>query len=137
MRAARLTPFTVNGGFRTALAEHEVSSLLRLPIAPSALVVANNLMVVGAIRAIRAAGLSIPGDIAIVAVDDPPWAELIDPPLTVVAQPVRKMAETAISMLLERIERGPSEPVTVVMPLELRIRESCGMRARPTGEEAA
>jgi len=133
MRAARLTPFSVSGGFRAELAEREVASLLELKDVPTALVVANNLMVVGALRAIRRAGLAIPRDIAIVAIDDPPWAELIDPPLTVVAQPVRKMAETAIALLLERIEQPGVEPVTVVMPLELRIRASCGMRDRGAG----
>jgi len=70
----------------------------------------------------------VPDDVALVAIDDPPWAELVDPPLTVVAQPVRMMAETAISLLLERIEQRRSEPVKIVMPLELRVRESCGMR---------
>jgi DNA-binding LacI/PurR family transcriptional regulator len=135
MRVAGLTPFSVNGGFRAELAEHEVASLLQLDKVPTALVVANNLMVVGTLRAIRRAGLSIPDDVAIVAIDDPPWAELIDPPLTVVAQPVRKMAETAIALLLERIENGRSEPVTAVMPLELRIRESCGMRRASSDDE--
>jgi DNA-binding LacI/PurR family transcriptional regulator len=133
VRAAGLTPFSVSGGFRAELAEREVTSLLELKDVPTALVVANNMMVVGALRAIRRAGLTIPRDVAIVAIDDPPWAELIDPPLTVVAQPVRKMAETAIALLLERIEHPGAEPVTVVMPLELRIRASCGMRSTDDG----
>lgn len=134
MRAAGLTPFSVNGDFRTARAEEEVAALLAHDLRPTALVVANNLMAVGALRAIRAAGLRIPDDVAVVAVDDPPWAALVDPPLTVVAQPVRRMAETAIRLLLERIERVRDEPVRTVLPLDLRIRASCGMRP-PTSEE--
>lgn len=129
MRAAGLTPFTVSGGFRAQLAEQEVASLLVLPERPTALVIANNLMAIGALRAIRAARLRIPDDVAIVAVDDPPWAELIDPPLTVVAQPVKRMAETAIQLLLERIEGRRSDPTQIVLPLDFRIRASSGMRA--------
>jgi DNA-binding LacI/PurR family transcriptional regulator len=72
--------------------------------------------------------MRIPEEVALVAVDDPPWAELIDPPLTVVAQPVRRMAETAIELLLGRIERPGEQPSRVVLQLELRIRASCGMR---------
>jgi LacI family transcriptional regulator len=130
MRAARLTPFAVNGNFRTEIAEREVTALLETAVLPTALVVGNNLMALGALRAIRQAGLSIPGEIAVVAVDDPVWAALIDPPLSVVAQPVTNMAETAIELLLERIERRRSEPVRITLPFDFRIRESCGMRMR-------
>jgi LacI family transcriptional regulator len=130
MRAAALTPFSVNGGFRRELAEHEVKELLGIAARPTALVIANNLMAVGALRAIRSAGLGIPTEIAVVAVDDPPWAELVEPPLTVVAQPVRRMAETAIHLLLERIEGRRVEPTRIVLPVQLRIRSSCGMRSR-------
>jgi DNA-binding LacI/PurR family transcriptional regulator len=128
MRAAAFTPFSVNGSFRTEIAEHEVETLLRLDHRPRALVVGNNLMALGALRAIRAAGLRIPDDVAVVAVDDPPWAELVDPPLTVVAQPTRQLAATAIALLLERIRDRRSEPKHVVLPVDLRIRASCGMR---------
>jgi LacI family transcriptional regulator len=73
--------------------------------------------------------LRVPDDVALVAIDDPPWAALVDPPLTVIAQPVRQMAESAIRLLLERIEHRRDELARVVLPFDLRIRESCGMRA--------
>jgi LacI family transcriptional regulator len=128
MRAAGLTPFAVDGGFRTEIAMREVAALLNAKRRPDALVIANNLMALGALRALRDAGMRIPGEVALVAVDDPPWAELVDPPLTVVAQPVRRMAETAIELLLERIKQPHRQHSRVVLPLELRIRASCGMR---------
>lgn len=131
MRAAGLTPFSVNGGFRREVAEREVAALLTVDARPRALVVANNLMALGAFRAIRMAGLRIPDEMAIVAVDDPPWAELVDPPLTVVAQPVRRMAETAIKLLLERVEGCRQEPTRIVLPVSLCIRASCGMHPVP------
>ena len=134
MRAAGLVPFSVNGDFRTEQACREVAALLDLADPPTALVVANNLMALGALRAIRRRGLHIPNDISIVAVDDPPWAELIDPPLSVVAQPVQQMAETAIKLLLERIEQRRAEPVRIVLPLELLVRSSSGPR-RPVRKD--
>lgn len=127
MRAAGLTPFPISGGFRTEIAEREVRALLTLPFRPTALLVANNLMALGVLKAVKQAGLSIPGDIAMVAIDDPAWAELIDPPLTVFAQPVRQMASIAIEFLLERLGGRREEPGRVVLPLDLRVRESCGM----------
>lgn len=128
MRAAGLTPFSVDGGFRTDLAAQETAALLAVHERPTALVVGNNLMALGALSAIRDANVAVPAEVALVAVDDPPWAALVEPPLTVVAQPVQKMAETAMTLLLERLDGSREEPVRAVLPLELRIRASCGMR---------
>ena len=72
------------------------------PDPPSALMVANNLMALGALQAIRDHGLRSPDDIAVIAVDNPDWAELLDPPLTVLAQPIRPMATQAAELLIRR-----------------------------------
>ena len=132
MRAAGLTPFALDGGFRTDPAERAVDDLLAQDPRPSAIVVANNLMTIGALRSLRRQGLRVPDDVAVAAVDDPAWAELVDPPLTTLAQPVRTMAQTAMELVLERIE-GRREPRRVVLPMELRIRTSCGMRRPEQG----
>ena len=133
MRAAGLVPFSLDGGFRTEAAEAVVADLLTHAERPTALVVANNLMTLGAIRALRNAGISTPDEIALVGVDDPPWAELVDPPLTTVAQPVRQMARAAMELVLERIEGRRAEARRVVLPLELRVRRSCGARSASDG----
>lgn len=129
MRAAGLVPFSLDGGFRTEGAEAVVADLVTHAQRPTALVVANNLMTLGAIRALRQAGVSTPDEIALVGVDDPPWADLVDPPLTTVAQPVRQMARTAMELVLERIEGRRAGARRVVLPLELRVRRSCGARS--------
>lgn len=133
MRAAGLVPFAFDGGFRADVAERAAEQLLATSPPPTALLVANNLMTLGALRAIRRAGLAVPADLALVAVDDPPWAELLDPPLTTLAQPVRALAGAAMALALERIQGRRTEPRRVVMPLELRIRVSCGMQPARTG----
>jgi DNA-binding LacI/PurR family transcriptional regulator len=133
MRAAGLVPFSLDGDFRTEGAERAVEDLLSQSQRPSALVVANNLMTLGAIRAIRRAGVRIPDELALVGVDDPPWAELVEPPLTTVAQPVRRMAQTAMQLVLERLESRRVEARRVVLPLELRVRRSCGARPDSDG----
>jgi LacI family transcriptional regulator len=129
MRAAGRVPFALDGGFRVEAAEEAVARLLATDPRPTAIVVANNLMTLGALRALRRAGLRVGLDVALVGVDDPVWAELLDPPLTTVAQPVRELAETAMRMALDRIEGRRTEPRRVVLPLELRVRASCGLRA--------
>jgi len=126
MRDAGLPPRLVTDVVRGHEAQAAVTALLHGPDPVSALVVANNLMAIGALAAIRACGLRVPDDIAMIAVDNPPWAELLDPPLTVLAQPIRAMATRAVELLTARIQ-GQRFPVTRdVYPLDLIVRGSCG-----------
>src|ERR1022692_125805 len=81
--------------------------------------------------ATRRAGLRFPGDIPISAVDAPPWAELLDPPLTVLAQPIRAMATRAVDFLVRRLSGDQSPAARDVFPLELIVRRSCGTAHLP------
>jgi LacI family transcriptional regulator len=126
IESAGLPPVLANGGFRRDAARVAVTALLSRADPVSALVVANNLMALGALYAIRDCGLRIPDDIAVIAVDNPPWAELLDPPLTVLAQPIRAMAAQAVDLLIRRLNGEQFEPVRDVHPLELIVRRSCG-----------
>lgn len=128
---AGLAPVLADGRFRRDAAEAAVSTLLREKRPVSGLVVANNLMALGAIRAIRRAGMRIPDDIAVIAVDDPPWAELLDPPLTVLAQPIRAMATRTVNFLVRRLGGDQSPAARDVFPLELIVRRSCGTAHLP------
>jgi len=130
MRARGLEPDVVGGSFRTEEARVAVADLLSGRERPSALVVGNNLMTLGALHAIREHNLAVPGDVAIVAFDDPTWAALVDPPLTTLAQPVQRMASEAMGFLLQRIAAARTEPHRTVHPFTLRVRESCGTGRR-------
>jgi LacI family transcriptional regulator len=91
----------------------------------TALLVANNLMAVGALQAIRLTRLRVPADVAMVSFDDPAWAELTDPPLTTLAQPVRLMAVAAVELLMQRLGQRRGRRRRQVFELELRHRGSC------------
>ncbi|MDW8325162.1 MAG: LacI family DNA-binding transcriptional regulator [Anaerolineales bacterium] len=100
--------------------------LLNLPERPTALFTGNSLITLGTLRAIQAAGLHIPRDIALVAFDDIPWGELLNPPLTAIRQPTYQLGKTAAEMLLARIAE-PDRPVTQVrLPVEFIVRASSG-----------
>ena len=72
MRAAGLPVRTVVGEFRIEGARRAVAGLLGRANPPTALVVGNNLMVLGALKAAHDAGVLIPDDLALVGVDDRP-----------------------------------------------------------------
>ncbi len=99
---------------------------------PDALIVAGLRMTIGAFAAVRAAGLRIPDDVALVGYDETPWAAVLTPPLTVVRQPARDLGRIAAEMLLRRL-RGEADagPQTTILQPELLVRGSCGSTQAP------
>jgi LacI family transcriptional regulator len=72
------------------------------PLRPDALVCANDLIAIGALRRLRQLGVDVPGEVVVTGFDDIPLAGLADPPLTTVRQPVRELAREAGRLLAER-----------------------------------
>jgi LacI family transcriptional regulator len=102
------------------------AQLLQMSEPPTALIVANNQMTIGAMRALREAGLSVPSDIALVAFDDFDWADLFEPRLTTIAQPHQQLAAQAVDLMVTRIA-DPAQPArTLRLPPTLIHRTSCG-----------
>ncbi|HET7087540.1 MAG TPA: LacI family DNA-binding transcriptional regulator [Anaerolineae bacterium] len=97
-----------------------------LPRHPDAVFAASDIMAVGALRAIREAGLRVPEDIAVTGFDDMPFAARTDPPLTTVRQPIQRTGALAAETLIDLIEHPDSQPRRVVLPTELVVRVSCG-----------
>lgn len=92
---------------------------------PTAIMAANDDSAIGALSAIRDAGLSVPGDVALTGFDDIPSARFAVPPLSTVHVPVREVGVMSIRMLLDQIEQNNGRrPVQRMLPVELRIRES-------------
>lgn len=113
------------GMFRMDEAQMATQQLLDAHPELTALIVGNNLMTVGTLRALKIAGRRVPMDISLVQIDDPFWAELVEPPLTSLAQPVRQMAQAAADLLMQRISRERTVSRHVVFQFELRKRASC------------
>ncbi|MFF9364822.1 LacI family DNA-binding transcriptional regulator [Streptomyces griseoluteus] len=116
----------VSGSSEARGAERATAALLALPGAPTALVTANNAMTIGALRALRERGLSVPGDIALACFDDFAWADLFTPRLTAIAQPSREMGARAVRVLLDRLAAPDREARTVRLPCAFVHRSSCG-----------
>lgn len=101
-----------------------------LPANPDAVFAASDVMALGAIHAIRDAGLRIPEDVAIVGFDDLPLATLSDLQITTVRQPVVQFGIKAVEALIDQIENGNTAPRRIIMDTELVIRDTCGSPRR-------
>lgn len=132
-------------GFRQALGEHRLElpeewivtsplsieagrdaarTILTLPQHPRALFCNNNLLTLGALRAISELGLLCPQEIAVVGFDDHPWASVCAPPLTVVSQPAREIGRRAAQMLCTQIDGGEIDETVVELQCTLVVRQS-------------
>ena len=65
---------------------------------------ASDVLALGAIRAVRRAGLTVPGDVSVVGYDDSGWLNCTDPPLTTVRQPIESMGKSAVALLVSQME---------------------------------
>jgi LacI family transcriptional regulator, galactose operon repressor len=93
---------------------------------PDAILCANDLLAAGALAALHTAGLAVPGDIALVGMDDSPLCEVTWPPLASVDLGSAERARIAAELLLERIENPELEPRLVGVEPRLVVRASSG-----------
>jgi LacI family transcriptional regulator len=113
--------YTQEGGYQTTQ-----QALFATP-RPTALFAANNFIAMGAFRALREAGLSVPGDVALVCFDEAPQSAMIEPFLTVAAQPAYEMGRQATELLLARLSGEALQACQeIVFPVEIIARKSCG-----------
>ena len=108
-----LTARVAKGGFDYASGQAGLVELIEQTKSKlDALICANDLMAIGALDAARARGLSVPDDLSVVGFDGVAPAGWDSYRLTTIRQPVRRMSEAAVSMILERIDQ-PSLPPEV------------------------
>lgn len=114
-------PPVIEGGYAATL------RLLSLPEPPTALFAYNDLVALGAMKAVREKGLKIPEHISIIGYDDIFLSAYLDPPLTTVAQPKYMMGKLAMDMLWQLINGRKLYNHFVRLKPELVVRSSCGV----------
>lgn len=123
----------VDGEFSEASGYQAMKELL--PHAPDAVFAASDAMAVGALRAVREAGLTVPRDVALMGFDGLPASENSVPALTTIRQPVTETGRRAVSLLNDLVSGVATEPIVEVMPVELVVRDSCGAMRAVAGAE--
>lgn len=114
--------FRVESGYQAGLA--------LLKARPDAVFIANYLMTVGFMEALRQYRLRCPEEVALVTCDDYAWMDSFAPRLTTIDLPKRELGAAAAQLLLERIAKKTGRPRTVKLKNAMRVRESCGCGLR-------
>ena len=115
-----LGEFLEEGGYNSA------KKLIEQKDPPTAIVVADDLMAFGAMKAIKARGLAIPDDISIIGFNDTPLASYVDPPLSSVQIFVYDLGYNASETLINQIEETDGHKKHIIIPASLRVRKSTG-----------
>lgn len=96
----------------------------------TAVVCGSDLMALGAVRAARRLGLTVPGDVSVVGFDDSAFMALVDPPLTTIRQPVESMGRAVVDLLMQQIAGARVPPEEILFEPELVVRGSAGSAPR-------
>jgi LacI family transcriptional regulator, repressor for deo operon, udp, cdd, tsx, nupC, and nupG len=134
-------------GYRQALLEHDIgvesvliqegdhsfesgynqmNKFLALNKTPTAIFAANDSMAMGTVKAVKAQGLRVPEDVAVVGFDNIQFSEIFEPALTTIAQPLIEMGKRSMELLLKQIKGEPLTKKQHVLDTKLIIRDSCG-----------
>jgi LacI family transcriptional regulator len=120
--------FICHGEFTQASGYEMTRQVLSIVPQPTAIFAGNNFIALGALRALRDAKLRVPEDMALVTFDDLPLTLVVDPFLTVVAQPSYEMGQQATELLLARLTgeifRGYQE---LILSTKIIVRRSSGL----------
>lgn len=106
-------PYSVETGIKAGAALAQLPREAR----PTAVIAASEFTAYGLIQSLHDHGLSVPGDVSVVGYDNTAFAELFRPGLTAVAQPIERMGERAVELVLEMIESAAELPPPPVAPL--------------------
>ncbi len=117
-------PAIYEGDFRLDGGRRAASEILAAEELPTAVIAANDMMALGAMREFRKVGLSIPGDISVVGFDDIAFAALSEPPLTTVCSPRVEIGRRVVEALVTMIEHPEQQGVELRIPTYLITRDS-------------
>jgi LacI family transcriptional regulator len=113
------------GDFRFEGGELAMQRLLEKSCSPTAVLALNDLMAIGAMKAIMGAGLSVPNDISVIGFDDIQFASAVKPALTTMAQPQKDFSHFTVDTLIQRMAGEiQGEHQRIILPAKLVVRES-------------
>ena len=130
---AQLKPAAVMEGDWSALSGYQqVSRLLNEGAQPSAMLVANDQMALGALRALAEAGLQVPGDVSVIGYDDTADSACFIPPLTTIKQDFKQLGKNSVERLVEIIHQPDASARPELLPVSLVVRKTTA----PPGDNA-
>lgn len=112
----------VENSFSMELADETRAKLLQQDV--SVVVAANDMIAIAAIKILNQNKIKVPETISIVGFDGIPWSDIVQPPLTTMKQPLSELGKEAVNLLMRRIENPEASMKSVILDVDLIVRES-------------
>jgi DNA-binding LacI/PurR family transcriptional regulator len=117
--------YIIPGDFKLASGKAAAEQMLACDPLPTAVFVSSDLMAYAFIHTLAEAGVRVPEDISVIGFDDLPMSELFYPRLTTIWSPKRRLGAEAARLLVNRLENPDLPAQEVLLPVELKVRDSC------------
>ena len=117
----------IEEGWDSETGYQTMKKILSFKDIPEAIIIASDMLAIGALSALQEEGLQVPDDMAIISFNNIRAATCMRPPLTTVHIPAKEIERQAVKLLAEQFE-GREYPVSYLLPTRLIIRGSCGGR---------
>ena len=121
-----LTPYVARCLFNPTDGYEATNRLLDSGVEFTAILCANDMNAVGAMKSLREHRLKVPQDVSIIGINDMETVCYLDPMLTTIHVPLEEMGHLGVKLLIDRIEVGHTSSIKVDVPFTLIQRESCG-----------
>ncbi len=125
-----MTPYVGRCLFNPTSGYDAVNQLLDSGVEFTAILCANDMNAVGAMKSLREHRLKIPQDVSLIGINDMETVCYLDPMLTTIHVPLQEMGRMGMNLLIDRIEGGHTLPLKMEIPFQLIQRESCGPAPR-------
>lgn len=105
-----------------------LDELFAQPLPPQAILAGNDIVLIEVLKYMKENNLQIPGDAAVIGIDEVPFASFYTPSITTIAQPTREMAKSAVERLLQRIKKEEHEELSPMIQRfapAIIVRSSC------------
>ncbi len=118
--------YKICGNYNEPDAYYATIKLLQLKDPPTAIITHNNLMCIGAYKALKDLKINIPDNVSLIGFDNFEFADYLEPGITLIDRPINQMGEMAGEMLFDRLEnKYIGETRRIVLPVKLKINKSC------------
>jgi LacI family transcriptional regulator len=128
--AAQTRTQVIRRGETEAVLAGRLAEALRAPEPPTAIIASNSIVALWTLRTLKALGVRCPDDVSVVSFDEPEWADLIEPSLSIVRQPTAEVARLGWQLLMRRIAGKPAVSQHIQKTAELVLRGSVGPAKR-------
>jgi len=118
----------IEGDWSATSGQDALLSFIEQGRVPSAVFAQNDRMAMGVLRAARDANIKVPSQLAVIGVDDMPLSSYFDPPLTTMRQDIPRIGREATRMLLDMIQKKPTETCDLKLNAELVVRRSTSQK---------